>query len=54
MLGCSAYFDRLGSTHYLHSFNNLCRETSVGCEALIDTKKFQILPARKAISMIIF
>ncbi|MBU1164261.1 carbohydrate binding domain-containing protein [Patescibacteria group bacterium] len=37
MLGCEEYTDFYGQTAYLKSFSNLCRESAVGCEALIDT-----------------
>jgi len=37
MLGCASYFDSYGRNHNLKSFDNLCREEAVGCEALIDT-----------------
>jgi len=38
MLGCQAYEDLLGQRHNLKSFSNLCRESTVGCQLLIDTK----------------
>jgi len=38
MLGCQAYQDLLGQTHNLKSFTNLCRESAIGCQILIDTK----------------
>ncbi len=38
MLGCEKYSDRDNLTHYLHSFNQLCADSAVGCELLIDTK----------------
>jgi hypothetical protein len=38
MVGCRAYQDTEGSTHYLRSFSGLCLSGQVGCEALIDTK----------------
>ena len=37
-VGCSAYKNRKGSTDYLTSFNRLCSEQVVGCEAMIDTR----------------
>lgn len=40
MLGCSEYRDRDNNQHYLHSFNNLCQESAVGCELLIDTNNY--------------
>jgi len=38
MLGCSQYTDRASKTHYLKSFSELCSESAVGCELMIDTK----------------
>jgi hypothetical protein len=38
MLGCGKYSDRNNQTHYLKSFTNLCNESAVGCEMLIDTQ----------------
>jgi hypothetical protein len=38
MLGCQAYDDSLGQRHNLKSFTNLCRESAVGCQILIDTQ----------------
>jgi len=38
MIGCQVYQDRAGQKNYLKSFNKLCSEAAVGCEALIDTK----------------
>lgn len=40
MLGCAEYRDRDNLRHYLHSFNNLCQESAVGCELLIDTSNY--------------
>ncbi len=37
-VGCAAYNDRRGNPAYLTSFNRLCAEQVVGCEALIDTQ----------------
>lgn len=37
MLGCDQYTDSFGRVHNLKSFEQLCREEAVGCEALIDT-----------------
>ncbi len=37
-VGCAAYRDAKGGTNYLTSFNRLCSEQVVGCEALIDTQ----------------
>ncbi len=38
MLGCGKYADRNNKTHYLKSFTELCSESAVGCELMIDTK----------------
>ncbi|MFC1599085.1 hypothetical protein ACFL2U_03725, partial [Patescibacteria group bacterium] len=40
MLGCQAYYDVIGQTHYFKSFTNLCRESVVGCQLVIDTKNY--------------
>ncbi|MDD5071417.1 MAG: hypothetical protein PHQ42_01645 [Patescibacteria group bacterium] len=37
MLGCGQYQDRAKNTHYLRSFSQLCQESAVGCELMIDT-----------------
>ena len=37
MLGCSEYTDENGKALYLKSFESICREEVVGCEAFIDT-----------------
>ncbi|MFH1225724.1 MAG: hypothetical protein V1684_00350 [bacterium] len=37
MLGCESYRDSNNQTLYLKSFDHLCREEAVGCEAFIDT-----------------
>jgi len=37
MLGCEAYKDQQGQDWYLRSFDHLCRDELVGCEAMIDT-----------------
>ncbi len=37
MLGCKQYLDISNLVHNLRSFNKLCREIAVGCEAMIDT-----------------
>jgi len=37
MLGCSQYQDSYQRIHNLKSFNHLCREEAVGCQAFIDT-----------------
>ncbi|MBI2551980.1 hypothetical protein HYW17_01610 [Candidatus Uhrbacteria bacterium] len=38
MLGCNSYTDRAGGASYLRSFSRLCRDESVGCSRLIDTR----------------
>jgi len=40
MLGCDEYKDRDDNVHYLHNFSELCQESSVGCEVLIDTQNY--------------
>ncbi|MDP2708899.1 MAG: hypothetical protein Q8O93_02510, partial [bacterium] len=37
MLGCGRYSDRASKTHYLKNFSELCSESAVGCELMIDT-----------------
>jgi len=37
-IGCQAYKNSAGELYYLKSFNHLCSEDKVGCEALIDTQ----------------
>ncbi len=37
-LGCSQYSDRDGTKHNLHRFTQLCSDSAVGCEQVIDTK----------------
>ena len=41
MLGCSAYQDQDGDSHYLHQFTELCQESAVGCEVMIDTQNYE-------------
>ncbi|MFH0840631.1 MAG: hypothetical protein V1865_01420, partial [bacterium] len=36
-LGCKEYKDQEGIKHYLKSFSQLCQESAVGCELMIDT-----------------
>lgn len=36
-LGCAAYTDRAGTTHNLHQFSELCQNSAVGCEQMIQT-----------------
>lgn len=37
-LGCQEYKDRGGKTHYIKSFNHLCAERNIGCEAMANTQ----------------
>lgn len=37
MLNCDQYQDRNGVTRYLKSFDQLCQDSGVGCEIMIDT-----------------
>ena len=37
MLGCGQYTDRADKNYYLKSFSELCSESAVGCELMIDT-----------------
>ncbi|MDD2680534.1 MAG: hypothetical protein PHE20_00340 [Patescibacteria group bacterium] len=39
-LGCSLYHDRAGSNHYLRQFSNLCQDSAVGCELMINTANY--------------
>lgn len=39
--GCRAYQDRNSNTHYLKSFQRMCEESNVGCEAIINTANSQ-------------
>lgn len=38
MLGCAQYSDRANRTHYLKKFSDLCSESAVGCELMVDTR----------------
>jgi len=38
MLGCDQYKDRDNKTHNLKKFSQLCSESAVGCELMIDTR----------------
>lgn len=38
MLGCQDYIDRKKNVVHARQFTNLCRESSIGCTAFIDTK----------------
>lgn len=40
MLGCQQYQDNNGNTHYLHGFTDLCQESAVGCEAMLNTNNY--------------
>ncbi len=37
-LGCSLYKDQDGGSQYLRQFTNLCQDSSVGCQLMLDTK----------------
>jgi|GEM_PF-3798640 len=37
-LGCTEYTNRANQTAYLKSFNSLCREKAIGCEAYVDRR----------------
>lgn len=39
-LGCDYYKDRDGANYYLHNFSQLCEESGVGCEIMIDTHNY--------------
>lgn len=39
-LGCEKYIDRDNNVHFLHNFNELCKESVVGCELMIDTHNY--------------
>lgn len=39
-LGCDEYTDRDNQIHYLHNFSELCDESEVGCELMIDTHNY--------------
>jgi hypothetical protein len=36
MVGCEEYRDNNGNSHYLKSFDRLCRDELVGCEKMVD------------------
>ena len=36
-LGCREYTDRSGAVKYLKEFDEICQETAVGCESMVDT-----------------
>ena len=44
-LGCDAYTDKAGDVHFLHSFSELCQESAVGCELMIDTHNYSSFEA---------
>ncbi|MDX9778896.1 MAG: hypothetical protein RBT30_01540 [Patescibacteria group bacterium] len=39
-LGCSLYTDRFNNSHYLRQFSQLCQDSAVGCELMIDTANY--------------
>ncbi|MFA5154873.1 MAG: hypothetical protein WC453_00400 [Patescibacteria group bacterium] len=39
-LGCAQYTDRNNLKHNLHRFTQLCSDSAVGCEQMIDTKNY--------------
>ncbi|MEA3398501.1 MAG: hypothetical protein U9R06_02025 [Patescibacteria group bacterium] len=39
-LGCDAYRDKENKNHYLRKFTQLCSESAVGCEMMIDTHNY--------------
>ena len=39
-LGCSQYTDRGGLKHNLRKFTQLCSDSAVGCEQMIETKNY--------------
>lgn len=39
-VGCSEYIDRDDTVHYLKSFDQLCQDSAVGCELLVDTHNY--------------
>ncbi|MDP3900403.1 MAG: hypothetical protein Q8Q23_04970 [bacterium] len=38
--GCYEYSDRDNASHYLKSFSDICSESAVGCELMIDTQNY--------------
>lgn len=40
MLGCQAYTDNDNNTHFLHGFSDICQESAVGCEMMINTNNY--------------
>lgn len=38
MLGCESYTDRDKMNHNLHNFTQLCQDSAIGCELMIDTQ----------------
>ena len=40
MLGCDQYQNQDNKISYLHNFDQLCQESAVGCELMIDTHNF--------------
>ena len=39
-LGCSAYVDKSGINHNLHTFSSICDKSSIGCEQVISTNNY--------------
>ncbi len=39
-LGCDIYKDQNNNTYYLRKFSQLCQESAVGCELMIDTHNY--------------
>ncbi len=37
-LGCNLYTDRDNQAHYLRQFSQLCQDSAVGCQLMVDTK----------------
>ena len=44
-LGCAQYTDRDNLKHDLHRFGQLCADSAVGCEQMIDTKNYNFYGA---------
>jgi len=40
MLGCQAYQTGRGQTEYIHEFDQLCQDSAVGCELMINTHNY--------------
>jgi hypothetical protein len=39
-LGCAAYSDKAGVNHNLHTFSNICDQSSIGCEQVVSTQNY--------------